>query len=303
MRAVLAWLAAGLWLGWLGLHLGALLWGGMARVVGWGLLVQIVPVTALLWFVPALLWLLWRRKATVPHALVLLTSGPCLLLALQGFSLYPVAYPLTSLKRARPPVAVRLPTDEAMLVVWGGDEIEHNYHALDPTQRWAYDLVIEPAALGVPELEAYGCYGTEVLAPAPGRVVVAEDGHPEAIPGQFVPNWKYPAGNHVALRLETGTHLVLAHLQPGSVAVSVGQEVQEGQTLGRCGNSGNTSEPHVHLHHQRQDPGRVGLVAEGLPLWFRDLEGRDGEIMPRGGVELDGDEVRFLGERVRHRAR
>ena len=46
--------------------------------------------------------------------------------------------------------------------------------------------------------------------------------------------------------------------------------MKEGDVIGRCGNSGHTSEPHIHIHHQRQKPAASGPVnfAEGLPLFF-----------------------------------
>ena len=69
-------------------------------------------------------------------------------------------------------------------------------------------------------------------------------------------------GNHVVLRLADGTHFAVAHLQRGSVAVRRGDRVTAGALLGRCGNTGNTTEPHVHC--QRQDVASV-LLATGLP--------------------------------------
>lgn len=297
-RRGLAWVALAGLVGLIGAHAVGLVWGGMARVVAWLFALQLLPLAALGWWAPAVGWLAWRRRASLPHGLVLATSSATLLLAVPGYGPWPVAYPLTSLSSASPPASVRVPTDAEMIVAWGGDARATNAHASDPAQRWAYDLLIAPAGHGGAALEGYGCYGVPVLAPAAGVVTVALDGRPDQTPGALAPDWEVPAGNHVALRLETGTHLVVAHLQPGSVAVEVGEAVAEGQLLGRCGNSGNTSEPHVHLHHQRQDPARVGLVAEGLPLSFRDHEGPE---MPTGGLALDGERVEFVGHRIRHR--
>jgi hypothetical protein len=77
------------------------------------------------------------------------------------------------------------------------------------------------------------------------------------------------------------------------------QQVAEGEVIGACGNSGNTSGAHVHIHYQRQDPARYPVnFAEGLPLEFRDHRGSS---MPRGGIELDGDVVRMTGEEIVHR--
>jgi murein DD-endopeptidase MepM/ murein hydrolase activator NlpD len=72
-------------------------------------------------------------------------------------------------------------------------------------------------------------------------------------------------GNHVVLDLGKGVYAVLAHLQRGSVSVSPGQRVRRGEVIGRCGNSGNSTEP--HLHFQLQDH-RVPLIAAGVPFTF-----------------------------------
>ncbi len=161
---------------------------------------------------------------------------------------------------------------------------------------------MRPALHGGEALEGYGCYGTPLLAPATGTVVAAHDGEPDKTPGAQAMDTATPMGNYVGLRLESGTYLLLAHLRPGSLSVQVGDEVAEGQPLGQCGNSGNTSEPHVHIHHQRQDPNHFPVgFAEGLPLYFRDVAGKAGPIMPRGGVELDPNgSVRPLGETITH---
>ena len=119
-------------------------------------------------------------------------------------------------------------------------------------------------------------------------------------------NLKNPIGNTVMLELETGTYLVIAHRKAGSVLVKAGEEVAEGQQIGECGNSGNTGEPHIHIHHQCQDPkGRPLNFAEGPPLFFRDL---DGDPMPEGGLEerdgtfvMPGTVVRHIGTAVASR--
>jgi hypothetical protein len=69
-------------------------------------------------------------------------------------------------------------------------------------------------------------------------------------------------GNHVVIRLADGTHAVCAHLRRGSVRVRSGEQVRAGQEIGECGNSGNTTEP--HLHCQRQDVADPAF-AVGLP--------------------------------------
>jgi murein DD-endopeptidase MepM/ murein hydrolase activator NlpD len=72
------------------------------------------------------------------------------------------------------------------------------------------------------------------------------------------------AGNHVVLQLAQGRgYVALAHLQRGSICVARGDLVLSGQRLGACGNSGNSTEPHVHV--QVMD-GADPMAALGVPL-------------------------------------
>ncbi len=275
-------LAAGPW---------GVLWiapGGLAKTVTWHLLPTLLPWIGLVGAV-----VLWKAKpgGRPTRALRTLGTGLCALLLWPmawsaGF--LRMAYP-ASIERLEPHVWVRLPADEPLTVAWGGDRLATNYHAASPDQRWAYDLTVAPHFTGSPDLTDYGCWGVEVLAPANGLVVVAHDGEPDRPPGPPPPTLQAPFGNFVALRLEqTGTHLILAHLQQGSLQVQEGLRVREGQVIGRCGNSGRSSEPHIHIHHQRESPlERPVGFAEGLPLFFRD---HDGPAMPEGGfVQADGE--------------
>lgn len=145
-------------------------------------------------------------------------------------------------------------------------------------------------------MEDSSCFGVPVVAPVSGLVTVAHDGEPDETPGVLSNNFEALAGNHVVIQLETGTYLVIAHPKKGSAIVTTGQTVEEGQTIGECGNSGNTSEPHIHTHHQRQDPTVFPInFAEVLPLYFRD---HDGVPMPVGGGRLEGDTVTATGDTV-----
>lgn len=72
-------------------------------------------------------------------------------------------------------------------------------------------------------------------------------------------------GNHVVLRIAPDTYVAVAHVRRGSVRVRTGETVRAGELLGECGNSGNTSEPHVHL--QVMDRPWIA-VAAGLPMRF-----------------------------------
>jgi hypothetical protein len=121
--------------------------------------------------------------------------------------------------------------------------------------------------------ESYRCYGVEALAVADGLVVAIKDGIPENIPGatsRAVPiTLETVGGNHVILDLGGGRYAFYAHLQPGSLRVKVGDKVKRGQALGLVGNSGNSTEPHLHFHiSDANSP----LASEGLPYVFESFE-------------------------------
>ena len=263
--------------------------GGLAGVAAWYALQLLVPLAGSVVLFISMAYAVWKRRLSPP----LLTAALLAIVALWplcwNVNLLLVKYPVSA-TRAKPSVAVRLPADVPLRVGWGGDDLEVNYHAAYPDQRWAYDLTVDPSFTGSRRLEDYGCWGVEVLAPAAGRVVKAHDGEPDETPGSVSNNFDAPGGNRVVIGLPTGTYLEVAHLQRGSVSVKEGDGVEEGQVIGRCGNSGNTSEPHIHIHHQRQHPDfGEGILIEGLPLYFRD---HDGAPMPEGGFQVvDGRAV------------
>lgn len=134
--------------------------------------------------------------------------------------------------------------------------------------------------------EIFVGFGRPVLAPAAGRVAVVHDGEPDH-EGRRSQLTLLPymvgqarrarrgaaglAGNHVVLALGAdGPFVLLAHLQRGSVQVQPGQEVSVGRPLARCGNSGNSTEPHLHL--QVSDSMNWNS-ARGLPFAFRRPDG------------------------------
>ena len=123
--------------------------------------------------------------------------------------------------------------------------------------------------LVVPLALAYAIYGARVLAPCAGQVLLAVHG----LPDMQVPevDRAHLAGNHVMLRCvdrNTSADVLLGHLRPGSVQVRAGASVAVGDWLGSVGNSGNTGEPHLHVHAQRPGPVGVPLGGDPLPLLF-----------------------------------
>ncbi|MCB1163061.1 M23 family metallopeptidase, partial [bacterium] len=165
-------------------------------------------------------------------------------------------------------------------VAWGGRTLEENYHASTRDQRFALDLlVMDGDATHVDDgahNSDYFAYGRPVLAPAAGTVVAAVDSVPENAPGQM--DGASPLGNHVVIDHGNGEFSFLAHLQPRSLRVAPGDRVEPGDTLGLCGNSGHSSEPHLHYHLQNSP--RFG-DGDGLPAPFLAYSA-DGRPVDRG---------------------
>ncbi|MGB4137049.1 MAG: M23 family metallopeptidase, partial [Microbacterium sp.] len=88
-------------------------------------------------------------------------------------------------------------------------------------------------------------------------------------------DWRMLAGNHVLIDTDHGV-VALCHLRQGSVAVRLGQHVDIGDPVGTCGNSGNSTEPHLHMQAiDGPDPARAHAVS----LSFRGRLPRNGEII------------------------
>lgn len=275
---------------------GAALLGGPLRVRSWLWLQSLVGFLGIFGLLFVLVRGTFKRRFGVADAALLGASVIAIWPLGWGFNLFPVRYP-ARLESTRPQLSVRLPSEHRVRVLWGGDFLARNYHAFVPNQRWAYDLGIEPVLTMSARLQDYGCYGTPVLAPVSATVGEVRDGLPDNVPGKLSMNFKAPEGNFVALQVSGGALLILAHMQPGSITVRAGDKVREGEMLGHCGNSGNTSEPHIHIHLQRAPPsGKSLFLAEGLPLFFRDI---DGPAMPQGGFRLNTGQVELLGDVLR----
>ena len=168
--------------------------------------------------------------------------------------------------------AMRLPFDGLWYVRWGGRTIGQNLHTAFRDQRFAYDLV------GVEDNEFYRnngkqnadffAFGRPVLAPGPGTIAAVVDGIEDNTPGK-VNDVGFGAGllgNHVIIDHGQSEFSFLVHLKNGSTRVMVGAHVEAGDPVGLCGNSGNSSGPHLHYHLQNT---AVFAHGDGLPIQFR----------------------------------
>ncbi|WP_431902586.1 M23 family metallopeptidase [Nonomuraea sp. bgisy101] len=141
---------------------------------------------------------------------------------------------------------------------------------------WRSLLYTEP-------VERFFAFGQPILAPADGRVVSVHDGEVDHVARRsqlaLLPYALTQAararggagaiaGNHVLLELDhRGGYVVLAHLRAGSVRVGEGESVVAGQELADCGNSGNSTQPHLHIQiMDSADP----FTARGLPMAFQE---------------------------------
>jgi murein DD-endopeptidase MepM/ murein hydrolase activator NlpD len=156
--------------------------------------------------------------------------------------------------------------------------------------RWSSATRDWRTVLATEQPERFFAFGRPILAPAAGRVVRVHEGEADhvarrsklALVSYALTQAKRArggagalAGNHVIMQRDGGGYVVLAHLRAGSLRVAEGQRVEVGQELGRCGNSGNSTQPHVHIQvMDSPDP----FIARGLPLAFLDYR-----VWPRGG--------------------
>ncbi|BES73793.1 hypothetical protein RE428_48110 [Marinobacter nanhaiticus D15-8W] len=176
--------------------------------------------------------------------------------------------------------SLQLPFEGEWMALWGGREIASNYHARAIDQRFAYDFVKTRNGSsfhgeGTSNTDYY-CFGQPILAPAAGSVVAVENDVADNRPG--IMNPLRPMGNHIILDHGNQEYSFLAHFKQDSVEVNQGEQVAAGDVLGLCGNSGNSSEPHLHYHLQNTPEPFAG---EGLPAQFNDYLA-NGELVERG---------------------
>ena len=175
-----------------------------------------------------------------------------------------------------------LPFKGEWFVFWGGDTEELNYHHNVSRQKYAFDFVVvdkngKTFKGDGTKNEDYYAFGKEILAPADGLVTDVITGVRDNIPGSMNPS--LALGNAVFIQHRGNEVSIIAHLKYGSTEVKVGDKVKRGQVIGLCGNSGNSSEPHLHYHLQNTPIIQDG---NGIKIFFDKLIlKRDGEKKPK----------------------
>jgi|CXWL01.1.fsa_nt_gi hypothetical protein len=176
---------------------------------------------------------------------------------------------------------LHLPFKDEWQVYWGGRTAKQNIHIVQQQQRFAYDFALTKDGQmhkgDGEKLDDYYCWGAPILAPANGTIVSVVGDLPDRGIGS-VDKPSSLAGNFIVLDMGNGEYALMAHLRQNSVRVKAGQHVEGGEQLGECGNSGNTSQPHLHFHVQNSPDFGKG---DGLPAFFVDYMA-DGKPIAHG---------------------
>lgn len=178
-----------------------------------------------------------------------------------------------------------LPFKGELLVSNGGRTPETNNHNRPAdkgpqNQIYAHDFRLDNTGKEK-NLEDYPVFGAEVITPGNGIVTQVVDGSFDCEIGYA--DRSIGVGNMVIIDHENGEYSLLCHFKHNSIVVKVGDRVTQGQKLGLCGNTGNTSQPHIHFN--LQDDLR-SYKARALPAQFE-------KIVVNGVIKEKYEPVRF----------
>ncbi|MCY1569673.1 M23 family metallopeptidase [Staphylococcus pettenkoferi] len=142
-----------------------------------------------------------------------------------------------------------MPINDRWMVFWGGDNELLNYHYVYKNQRYAYDLFVNDEgktyANNPKSNNNYYAFNKDVVAPADGTILDVENEVYDNEVGTM--NVDQPGGNYVVIKHRNDEYSFIAHFKQYSIVKAIGDEVKQGELLGQCGNSGNSSEPHIHF--------------------------------------------------------
>jgi hypothetical protein len=176
---------------------------------------------------------------------------------------------------------LELPFENEWYIGAGGRSILQNHHFIPHrNQRYAMDIsqIMDGAFFsgdGTSNEDHY-CFGKRLNASGDGKIIALENNIEDNIPGVF--NTEQQLGNYVIIDHLNGEFSFMVHFKQHSIVVSVGDTVTRGQEIGKTGNSGNSSSPHLHYHLQTTSELLNGL---GLPAQFINYYADD-EFIDRG---------------------
>ena len=172
-----------------------------------------------------------------------------------------------------------LPFSGKWTVVNGGvdKKLSHSWSIV--TQRYAYDfLIVNDEGKSFDgngkSIKNYFCYGENIVAPADGIVLKLCNKYKDSrVDGKraFCDAWDI-RGNFIVIKHNDSEFSAIAHIMKDSFNVKIGDRVKQGEIIAKCGNSGNTSEPHIHFQLQT---GKSFFLSAGLPIIFNNIKTED----------------------------
>ena len=172
------------------------------------------------------------------------------------------------------------------IVLHGGASPFINGHFHVKPQTYALDIVglnkwgmRASSFQGGADLNDYVIFGQDIYSPVHGTVIGLEDKYEDQAPPQT--DTEHLAGNYILIQSE-GVEVLLAHLKYGSIAVKQGDKVSPQTLLGQVGNTGNTSEPHLHIHVEKGGEANTILNGTAVPFTMNKRFLVRGDILKRG---------------------
>ncbi len=199
-------------------------------------------------------------------ALILNPSG-----IMTGLRFLPAVEENAVAKLDRNTTLMSLPFKGDWFTFWGGDTKAQNYHVVSKTQKHAFDFLIldkngKSYERSGTRNEDYYAFGKPIYAVCDALVYKVITGVDDNRPGLMNP--AQMLGNSVILKTEHEEYIVYAHFEKETLKAKEGDHVKRGQYLGNCGNSGNSTEPHLHIHIQ-DGPNVLGDI--GVKCYFDNL--------------------------------
>ena len=183
--------------------------------------------------------------------------------------------------------------------VFNGGVKNNLLHGGSVSQKYAYDFIIannegKSFEGNGRSVQNYFCYDKEVIAPADGTVVkVRKKSKDTFVDGVAAYCDSLDLrGNYIVIKHHDKEYSLIAHLAPNSITVNVGDSVKQGDIIARCGNTGNTSEPHIHFQLQT---GKSFFLSAGLPIAFTDVVAQDKENYSLMDTRSCTDNLQIIG--------